>query len=83
MIFANTLFFTANKPVTGTYAIAYNSTYSGGGGGGQIINATVNGSSTNGFCINMDPTPTSNGFTVYVRTLAGVLTDLAVFFTVF
>ena len=34
--------FSITKTVAGTYQIVYNSTYSGGGGGGQIINATVN-----------------------------------------
>ena len=61
-----------------TYNIAHP-----GGVSGHIIQATVNGTPTVGYCINIDPSPTATGFTAYVRTLAGVLTDLAFFFTVF
>ena len=70
--------FTVSKSVTGTYAITYNSAHPSGVVC-QLIQATVNGSATVGYSINIDPSPSVSGFTVFVRSLAGTLTALAFF----
>ena len=67
--------FSSTLTAVGTYAITFNTNYSGS----YVINATPN----NGIVLGIDVLPTSSGFNVYTKNLAGAATNGAFFFSVF